>query len=70
MTQYVTTEKSDSYELEGELWTRGRNVLVLLLLVSWLASAAGLLVDAKQFSQSYLVAFIYFIAIGLGALFS
>jgi hypothetical protein len=69
MTQYLNTEKPDSYELEGELWTRGRNVLLLLLLVSWLASAAGLLVDAKQFSQSYLVAFIYFITIGLGALF-
>jgi hypothetical protein len=67
--EYLTMEKPDSYQLDSELWTRGRNVLLLLLLVSWLASAAGLLVDTKQFSQSYLVAFIYFITIGLGALF-
>jgi hypothetical protein len=60
---------ADSYQLEIARWTKGRNVLVFLALVSWVACAAGYVSDPSRFFRSYLVAFGYTTVIGLGAFF-
>jgi hypothetical protein len=63
------TETVDSYQIESSRWTAGRNVLVFVVLVGVLASAAGYLMDPARFFQSYLVAFCYTTFVGLGAFF-
>src|SRR5438552_19142627 len=62
-------DKLSSFWLDDGLWTRVRNVLLVLLAASWLASAAGWILDTKQFDRSYFCGFVYFITIGLGGLF-
>jgi hypothetical protein len=60
---------ADSYYIDGGLWTRGRNVIVFIALVSWIAAIAGFLADPARFFQSYLVGFIFCVTIPLGAMF-
>ena len=60
---------ADSYQLEAGRWATGRNALMLLALISIVASVAGYIVDEDRFFRSYLVAFTFTSAIGLGALF-
>jgi len=69
MSSHSHTETADSYQIETSRWTAGRNVLVFVVLVGVLASAAGYLTDPARFFQSYLVAFCYTTFIGLGAFF-
>ena len=59
----------DSFYLDAGLWKRGRNVLVFLALIAWIGCAAGALENRQQFEFSYLTAFVYFVSIGIGALF-
>ena len=63
------SQQTDSYTLETGRWSAGRNVLVFAALVSVLASVAGYLSDPNRFFESYLVAFTFTAAIGLGAFF-
>lgn len=60
---------ADNYQLEIGRWNTGRNVLVFAALVSILACAAGYLTNQERFFRSYLVAFTFTSAIGLGAFF-
>ncbi len=69
MSIHSHTETVDSYQIEASRWATGRNVLVFVVLVGVLASAAGYLTDPARFFQSYLVAFCYTTFIGLGAFF-
>ena len=57
------------YQLESARWSTGRNVLVLAALISIVACIAGYIQDPDRFFRSYLVAFTYTCAIGLGAFF-
>lgn len=59
----------DSYVLDEGMWNHGRNIILFIGLVAWGLCAFGLISDKSQFFHSYLTAFVYFIAIGLGALF-
>jgi hypothetical protein len=58
-----------SYQLESARWSTGRNVLALAALISIVACIAGYIQDPDRFFRSYLVAFAYTCAIGLGAFF-
>lgn len=60
---------ADNYTLETARWTAGRNTMAFAALVSILACAVGYMTDPNRFFESYLVAFTYTTAIGLGAFF-
>ena len=53
--QTMTDElKTGAYTLDEKLWTKGRNVIVFLLMVTWIASLFGAFTDRVQFLHSYL----------------
>jgi hypothetical protein len=64
-----TTHVRDSYHLDAEFWTRGRNALAFVALIAWVATIAGYFVNPHRFFQSYLVAFLFFIFTIFGAMF-
>ena len=64
-----TTTHADSYQMEMSRWASGRNVLMLAALISIIACVAGYITDPERFFRSYLVAFTFTSAIGLGAFF-
>src|SRR5687767_603622 len=68
MTQHATYVQ-DSYRIDPALWTRGRNAIAFVALVSWIAALAGYFVDPNRFFQSYLVGFLFSIFIPLGGMF-
>src|ERR1700719_3781605 len=69
MSGHATPTQTDSYQMEISRWTAGRNVLMLAALISIIACVAGYVTDPDRFFRSYLVAFTFTSAIGLGALF-
>src|SRR4051812_39067483 len=69
MISHATHEVSDSYYIEDGLWMRGRNVIVFLALVSWLACIAGWITNPTRFYQSYLLGYLFVITIPLGGMF-
>jgi hypothetical protein len=60
---------SHTFRLDAALWTRVRNSLAFIALVSWLAVAVGWIVQPDKFYPSYLVGFLMAVSIPLGALF-
>jgi hypothetical protein len=66
---HSTAATADSYQLETSRWSTGRNVLAFVALVSVIACVAGYLQDPTRFFRSYMVAFSYTAAIGLGSFF-
>jgi hypothetical protein len=66
---HTTTHAHDSYQLDAELWTRVRNGLSFVGLISWVAVIAGVFLAPERAYQSYLVSFLFWIFIPLGALF-
>jgi len=65
----MISEMTDNYQLDQSTWTKGRNTLVLAALISVVACLAGYLNDPVRFHRSYIVAFAYVAAAGLGAFF-
>jgi len=59
----------DNYRMDVARFTTGRNVLAFAVLVSVLACVAGYFIDPARLFRSYLVAFAFTSAIGLGSLF-
>ena len=68
MSAQIETQ-TDAYQLDAARWTKGRNTLVLAVLISVIACVAGFINDPVRFHRSYLVAFAYVAAAGLGAFF-
>src|SRR5580704_10151396 len=64
-----TALATDNYQLEASRWSAGRNVLFFAAVVSILACAAGYFEDPTRFFRSYIVAFSFTAATGLGAFF-
>lgn len=62
-------EIADAYHIDRGLWERGRNAIVFIGLVSWIACAAGFFSAPQRFYQSYLTGFLFAVTIPLGALF-
>jgi hypothetical protein len=67
--EVIQADMTDSYQLDQSTWTKGRNTLVLAVLISVVACVAGYLNDPVRFHRSYLIAFAYVAAAGLGAFF-
>ena len=63
------SEINDNYQLDQSTWTKGRNTLVLAVLISVVACIAGYFNDPVRFHRSYIIAFSYVAATGLGAFF-
>lgn len=59
----------DSYELDGGLFLRVRNILLIIAALGWIGCIAGYLTNAPQFFHSYLMGYTYSTTIALGALF-
>ncbi len=68
-TETTRVDMTDNYQLDATRWAKGRNTLVLAALISVIACVAGYLNDPVRFHRSYLVAFAYVAAAGLGAFF-
>lgn len=62
-------QAQDSYRIDPALWTRGRNAIVFVALISWIAAIAGYFIEPDRFFQSYLVGFLFTIFIPLAGLF-
>jgi hypothetical protein len=60
---------TDNYQLDASTWANGRNTLVLAVLISVIACVAGYLNDPVRFHRSYVIAFSYVAAAGVGAFF-
>ena len=60
---------TDSYQLPEAKWRSGRNVLLLVTLLSWAALAAGYFTDPNRFFESYLVGFCFAVFTLLGCMF-
>ena len=59
----------DNYQMDSGRWSAGRNVLMFVALVAVAACVAGYVSDPTRFFRSYMVAFSYTTAMGLGAFF-
>ena len=64
-----THQATDNYQLETSRWSAGRNTLFFAALVSVILCVLGYIQDPERFFRSYLVAFAFTTAIGLGAFF-
>lgn len=70
MSEHTTsTHGHETYQMETARWTSGRNVLMLAALISIVACVAGYATNPERFFRSYLVAFTFTCAVGLGAFF-
>jgi hypothetical protein len=65
----MSAHTDSSYQLETARWNKGRNVLFFAALVCIIGCVAGYLQNPERFFRSYLVAFAYTCAVGLGAFF-
>jgi hypothetical protein len=68
MSQHHSTT-ADNYQLEHSRWVAGRNTLMFAALIGIVACLAGYLTNPARFFQSYMVAFAFTSAVGLGAFF-
>jgi len=57
------------YRLDAASWRRGRNRLAALALAGWAVCALGYAAEPKRMAAAYLIAFLYFLTLALGALF-
>lgn len=69
MSGHTTPSRGETYQMELSRWNTGRNVLMLASLISIIACVAGYILEPERFFRSYLVAFTFTSAIGLGAFF-
>lgn len=69
MSKDMEMTHTDNYQLDASRWAKGRNTLVLAVLISVIACVAGYLINPVQFHRSYIVAFTFVAATGLGAFF-
>lgn len=69
MTQHATQHTADAHYIDGGLWTRGRNAMAFIFLISAITCVAGYFTDPARFFQSYLVAFLLCMFIALGGMF-
>lgn len=60
---------TDNYQLETARWNTGRNVLLFAALICIVGCVVGYVQDPARFFRSYLIAFTYTTAVGLGAFF-
>src|SRR5919199_550614 len=59
----------DSWQIDADFWTRTRNAIAFIALVSWIASVAGYFIAPERFFQSYVFSFLAVMFVPLGAMF-
>ncbi len=64
-----STISAGQYQLEASRWSKGRNALLLLALISIVACIAGYIQNPDRLFRSYLVAFAFVCTVGLAAFF-
>lgn len=69
MSEHHHSHAADNYTLENARWSAGRNTMAFAALVSIVLCVFGYLTNPDRFFESYLVAFTFTTAIGLGAFF-
>lgn len=69
MERHSSFFPAEPWHLDGAVWTRVRNTIIFVMLLSWLASLSGYFLDAKRFFASYLTGFVSLTLIPLGCLF-
>ncbi|HWZ32764.1 MAG TPA: hypothetical protein VNX18_15585 [Bryobacteraceae bacterium] len=63
------SQNVDNYQMDTARWSTGRNVLMFAALVSIILCVVGYLSDPTRFFRSYIVAFAFTAAVGLGSFF-
>jgi len=63
------SQNVDNYQMDTARWSTGRNVLMFAALVSIILCVVGYLIDPTRFFRSYIVAFAFTAAVGLGSFF-
>ena len=69
MAHHTTATVRDAHHIDGEVWTRGRNAISFIALISWVAAIAGFFLFPERFFQSYLLGFVYSVFLVLGGTF-
>lgn len=64
-----TEERQDNYQMEASRWSAGRNVLAFLFLIGLVGCAAAYVQEPARLYRSWIVAFAFVAAPGLGAFF-
>jgi hypothetical protein len=66
---HTHSQETDAYFVPLATWTRARNSILFIAIVSWIAAIVGYATDPEHFFWSYLVAFLFSISIAIGASF-
>src|SRR5689334_19314418 len=61
--------KQDNYYIPEGVWTKARNLILIVGAIAWLLTAVGAFTNPKQFFFSYLAAYWYLTVITLGGIF-
>jgi hypothetical protein len=69
MSETAISQPESSYQMDAARWSAGRNVLMFAALIAVVLCAVGYWQDPTRFFRSYMVAFAFTAAIGLGAFF-
>jgi len=68
MDHHAPTRAAQSHHLDDATWTKGRNAMAFVAMVGLIASVLAFISDSRQFYASYLVNFVFFTTLGLGAM--
>src|SRR5580692_3082083 len=69
MSETAISQPESSYQMDAARWSAGRNVLMFSALIAVVLCAVGYWQDPTRFFRSYMVAFAFTAATGLGATF-
>jgi hypothetical protein len=69
MNENAISQSESTYQMDAARWIAGRNVLMFAALIAVVLCAVGYWQDPTRFFRSYMVAFAFTAAIGLGAFF-
>lgn len=70
MSGHKTLEHTrESWQIDGAVWTKVRNVIIFAMLVSWVGAIAGYFTAPDRFFASYLVGFLDVTIVPLGCIF-
>jgi len=67
--QHSIGELREAYRIDPRLWAKVRNGMAAIALAGWALTAAGYWLDRPRAEAAYLVAFVFFTTIAVGALF-
>jgi hypothetical protein len=69
LVEQRVAQLKDSARIDAGTWGKGRNAIIFIALVAWVAAGAGYFTDQPRFFQSYLNGFLWSTTIVLAAIF-